>query len=124
MERHIQNLIDHNILLDNVAIFCLDHSLPLGNLGEGIFFTYENAYYIVSEKQRQREIAKSIMSTANEKDLQLYVKDLTFSHICIVALHQEKESIVPNYRILPAAESTAFTQRLDIKIFLEILSQI
>lgn len=83
MEKAVEYHTDCNFeLLENVAIFRLRPILNI-DLEHVLFFENDECLVLITPKSRQRLVAKSLMEIANEKELQLYLEDLSFSHSCV-----------------------------------------
>jgi len=83
MEKAIQYHSDFDFeLLENVAIFRLRPILSI-DMEHVLFFEKDDCLVLITPKSRQRLVAKDLMETANEKELQLYLEDLSFSHSCV-----------------------------------------
>ena len=83
MEKAVQYHSDYDFeLLENVAIFRLRPILNI-HVEHVLFFEKDESLVLITPKSRQRLVAKNLMEMANEKELQLYLEDLSFSHSCV-----------------------------------------
>jgi hypothetical protein len=105
------------VLLQKTCIFALYPPLEI-EIDDAVTFIADDWQYIVSVKEHEKNIAQGVMAKANEKELRLYVKDLTFSHRCLVTLPSLIYKIVP----VELVELTGIDRKTDIEVFLQSLA--